>query len=92
MCQKTGCHTHKHNFAFCQITSVNENGENISVLYTTAHFFCAAVILAGAFSSAFQISAYPISSTFHCIFLYFEYLPLSDMAGLGDIDQSSAFR
>lgn len=47
-----------------------------------------------AFSSAFQISAYPISITFDWFSFVrvFVCLPLSNRAGLGKGNQSSAFR
>lgn len=47
-----------------------------------------------AYSSAFQISAYPISTTFDqfSFLRVFVYLPLSNRAGPGNGYQSSAFR
>lgn len=78
---------------FSGITSVNESSENILVQYTNAkvQFLCVAFILVSAFSSAFQIPAYPqhlIEFSSLCVFVY---LPLSNRAGLGDGDRSSAF-
>lgn len=69
------------------------DSEMILALYTKAEvqFLCVAFIL--AFSSAFQISAYLqhlIEFSFSRMF--FVYLPLSNRAGLGEGDQSSAFR
>lgn len=63
---------------FSGITSVNESSENILAQYTKAkiQFLCVAFILVSAFSSAFQISAYPqhlidiLICVFLCICLY----------------------